>query len=289
MPSYKSGKWAHQILAMRQSDGLWGNFHTLSRPVPGKNYTTEQAIRRLCFLGYTADDEVIRVVLRRMEQCILGERSIDGYSEKKHDWPFFETLMLAAWLHFFEPQNQVALAVAQQWARVVEKAFSGGGYNPEEETAAFLAWKGRRPKSEFETGFGMFYHAALLTGVLSPETEDLFLEYLLSRPGGMFYIYDKPLNRPPEVFSSRSASCYLAAMEVLSRYDRARGKLGFVADWLFANQNEKGQWDFGEKARDGIYFPLSDRWDKTARLADSTYRVRRFLFSLYGHPDFQQV
>ena len=40
------------------------------------------------------------------------------------------------------------------------------------------------------------------------------------------------------------------------------------------------QWDFGEKAKDGIYFPLSDRWDKTARLADSTFRVRKVLSAL---------
>ena len=58
MQSYKNGKWAKQILAQRQEDGLWGNFHTLSCPVPGKSYTTEQAIRRLYYLGYTANELV---------------------------------------------------------------------------------------------------------------------------------------------------------------------------------------------------------------------------------------
>ena len=141
-------------------------------------------------------------------------------------------------------------------------------------------WRGRKPKSEFETGFGMFYHAALLSGVLSSKTEDLFLDYYLSKPDGMFYIYDKPLNKPPIVFASRSASRYLAAIEVLSRYGRAKDKLAFVIDWLTANQDENGQWNFGEKAKDGIYFPLSDRWDKTARLADSTYRVSKVFSAL---------
>lgn len=280
MQSYKDGKWAKQILSMRQTDGLWGNFHTLSRPVPGKNYTTEQAIRRLWFLGYTADDEVIQVVLERMEQCIRGERPIDDYREKKHDWPLFEKLMLAAWLRIFDPPNQTALHVARQWAQVAENAFARGSYNPQDDTAAFTAWRGRKPKSEFESGFGMFYHAALLPGVLSPETESLFLDYFLSKPNGMFYIYDKPLNQPPETFQSRDTSRWLAAMEVLSRYAQAKEKLGFAADWLRSNRNETGRWDFGAKARDGIYFPLSDRWDKNARIADSTYRVHKFLQTL---------
>lgn len=278
MQSYKNGKWAKQILSQRREDGLWGNFHTLSCPVPGKNYTTEQAIRRLYYLGYTADDEVIQIVLRRMEQCIKGELAIDGYSEKKHDWPFFEKLMLSAWLRIFEPQNETALEVAYQWAQVVEKAFVGGSYSQDDDIAAFTQWKGRKPKSGFETGFGMFYHVALLPGVLSPKTEDLFLDYYLSKPDGMYYIYDKPLNQPPEIFASRSSSCYLAAIEMLSRYAQSKGKLNFVMDWLYANQDESGQWDFSEKAKDGVYFPLSDRWTKDTRIADSTYKINK-LFS----------
>lgn len=280
MHSYKDGKWAKQILAMRQSDGLWGNFHTLSRPVPGKNYTTEQAIRRLWFLGFTADDKVIQIVLDRMEQCLRGQRAIDNYSEKKHDWPLFEKLMLAAWLRIFQPQNPAALEIAFQWAEIVEKAFSAGSYNRDDDTSAFMTWKGRKPKSEFETGFGMFYHAALLAGVLPPKTESLFLEYYLAKPDGMFYIYDKPLNPPPKAFQSREASRWLAAVEVLSRYGQGKEKLLFAADWLRANQSENGTWDFGEKARDDIYFPLSDRWDKSSRVIDSTYRVQKVLQAL---------
>lgn len=215
-----------------------------------------------------------------MEQCIKGELDIDNYSEKKHDWVFFEKLMLAAWLRIFEPQNETALEVAYQWAQIVEKAFASGSYSVADDIAAFTQWKGRKPKSGLETGFGMFYHAALLPGVLSPKTEDLFLDYYLSKPDGMYYIYDKPLNQLPEVFASRKSSCYIAAIEVLFRYDLAKEKLTFVIDWINANRNENGKWDFGEKAKDGVYFPLSDRWDKTTRITDSTYRI----IKLFGLP-----
>lgn len=278
--TYKNGKWAAQILSMRREDGLWGNFHTLSRPVAGRNYTTEQAIRRLYYLGYTAEDEIIQPVLKRMEQCITGERAIDSYSEKKHDWPFFEQLMLSAWLRMFDPQNEVALTIAAQWAHVVEKSFAGGYYSKSNDIEAFSAWKMRKPKSSFETGFGMFYHAALLPGVLTSKTEDLFLDYYLSKPDGMFYIYDKPLHQPPSVFTSRQASCYLAAIEVLSRYGQAKHKLIFVKEWLDSNRDENGQWDFGKEAKDDIYFPLSDRWDKKTRVLDSTFRIEKLLSSL---------
>ena len=280
MQSHKDGKWAKQILSMRQADGLWGNFHNPGRPGAGKGYSTEQAIRRLYYLGYTAEDAAIQPVLRRMEQCIRGGLPIDDYSEKKHDWPFFETLMLSAWLRIFEPQNEAALTVAYQWASLVEKTFARGSYDREADLEAFTAWKGRKPKSTFETGFGMFYHAALLPGVLSPNTERQFLDYYLSKPDGMFYIYDKPLCQPPAEFASRASSCYIAAMEVLGRYAQAKDKLQFVVDWLQDHRDENGQWDFGPAARDGIYFPLSDRWDKATRVLDSTERVSRLLVVL---------
>lgn len=274
----KYGKWAEEILAARHEDGMWGNFHTLSCPVKGRPITTEQAIRRLYRLGYTMEDEVIRRIVDRMVLCVKGEQKIDDYYERKHDWPFFEKLMLSAWIRIFDPQNPYALEVARGWAEIAEKAFAGGAYCREDDIEAFTKQQGRKPKSGFETGFGMFYHAVLLQGVLTPKTERLFLDYYLSKPDGMYYIYDKPLNQVPEEFASRGASCYLAAMEVLAGYEAAKEKLLFVADWLNDNKDENGQWDFGPKANDGIYFPLSDSWRKAVdRKQDCTERVNNFL------------
>lgn len=56
----------------------------------------------------------------------------------------------------------------------------------------------------------------------------------------MFYTYAKPLNKLPDVFASRDASDYLAALEVLAEYDLAKTKLKFAADWLEENRDENG-------------------------------------------------
>jgi len=274
----KSSKWAKEILALRNESGNWGNFHTLSVPDKKKALTTEQAIRRLKILGYTKDDEVISSVLKQMESAVKGESKIDGYFEKKHDWPFFEKLMLSAWIRIFDPGNVYALEVAKNWAEIAEKAFKSGEYNNEEDIKAFTEWKGRKPKSEFETGFGMFYHAVLLRDVLSEKTEKAFLDYCLNRPEGMGYIYNKELITPPENFDSRESSCYIAAIEVLAEYKYAKEKLGFVKDWLLKNQCQSGRWDFGSKSNDKVYFPLSDSWrNKEDRIMDSTVRVQKLL------------
>lgn len=275
---HKSRKWAKEILSLVNSEGNWGNFHTLSVPVKGKALTTEQAIRRLYILGYTKDDAVIAKVIKQMEESVKGERKIDDYFEKKHDWLFFEKLMLASWIRRFDPLNVYALEIAKEWGIIAEKAFASGKYNEVDDVKAFTEWKGRKPKSGFETGFGMLYHAVLLKDILPEETEKAFIDYYLERPEGMGYIYNNKLSVLPENFESREASCYLAAIEVLAEYKCAKEKLAFVKDWLYKNMDENGQWDFGSKANDKVYFPLSDSWrDKENRKKDSTERVMKLL------------
>lgn len=275
---HKNGKWARQILDSRNSEGMWGNFHTLSRPANKKALTTEQALRRLKILGFTREDEAIQTVLERMCLCVSGRKRIDGYSEKTHDWPLFERLMLSAWIRLFDPENEIALENARQWAVIAEKAFASGQYNKNDDREAFYGQFGRKPKSGFETGFGMFYHAVLLQGVLTPATESRLLDYYISRSEGIYYIYDGCFGKLPENFASGETSRYLAAAEVLAGYKQAREKLGFVADWLVSNQNEDGSWDLGAGVKDGIYFPLSDSWRRReVRISDCTERIGRLL------------
>lgn len=280
--NHKDGKWAKQILNARNKEGLWGDFHALSCPTSYKEIKTEQAIRRLRILGFTKDDEPIRTVIERMCLCVAGERKIDNYYEKKHDWILFEKLMLSAWIRLFDPQNEVALDFAKKWAVVAERAFDSGTYNREDDIKAFTSQFGRKPKSEFETGFGMFYHAVLLQGILTPKTEGLLVDYYISKEDGIYYIYDKPLNVIPEVFAAKKTSYYLSAIEILLGYGQAGGKLKYIAKWLNDNKDENGQWDLSIKAKDGIYFPLSDSWRNAEdRKLDCTERISNLLQKIY--------
>lgn len=113
MGNYKNGKWAEEIISLQNSDGTWGNiFHSLC--LPNKHYplTTEQALRRLKILGFTIKDAPIRKAVDCMTACLRGERKLDDYSEKSHNWKLFTKLMLSAWVRIFEPDNETALNFA---------------------------------------------------------------------------------------------------------------------------------------------------------------------------------
>jgi len=279
---YKDGKWAGRIIELQRDDGTWGRcFHTLSRPDKSNPITTEQVLRRLRVLGFTLADEPIRKAVDCMTACLRGECQIDDYWEKTHDWALFTKLMLSTWVKLFDPENESAMSFACQWAEVVERAFASGSYDQSDYVAAYVSQFASRPRGGREINIADFYHVSLLRGVLTARTESLWLDYILSHPQGVYYIYEKLLREPPEVFTSKEASRYLAALELLTGYRLAGEKLGFAVDWLDAQKDVDGQWDFGPKANDGVYFPLSDSWRKAEdRKADCTERVNTFLRKL---------
>ena len=115
--------------------------------------------------------------------------------------------------------------------------------------------------------------------MLDRQTENLMLDYVLKHENGIYYVYESRIDIVPDEFQSKKASRYLAAIELLTRYESGKEKLSFALDWLKEKQSADGKWDMGSAAKDGVYFPLSDRWDKNTRITDSTYRINK-LFSM---------
>lgn len=277
--AHKDGKYAKEIIALQKEDGTWGDFfHSLAQPNGKVPLSTEQALRRLKILGFTIEDEPIRRAVDCMLASLRGERRIDDYWEKTLDWELFTRMMLGTWIRMFQPENEQALCVAERFARVLEGAFEGGSYSRVAYLSAYWVEFSERPKVHKEIGFENFYLMNLLQGVLSEQTEKALLDYILTNPDGIYYIYDKPLQKLPEIFASKETSRYLGAIELIAGFRFAKEKLGFVVEWLEDNQGEDGQWDLGTKVKDNVYLPLSDSWRKEAdRKADCTERIEGIL------------
>jgi len=266
--NYKDGKLARQIISLQNNDGTWGNiFHSLSVPNNKKPLTTEQALRRLKLLGFTILDEPIKKAVTCMVSCLNGEREIDNYSEKNRDWDLFTKLMLSTWVRIFQPQNGVALECAKYWVTMIENDFADGKYD--EDTG--------------EVDFVTFYEMNLLQGLLSEATESRMLDYVINHEKGIYYVYGKRISELPKEFQSVETSRYLEAIDILSGYKLAKEKLGFVVRWLEDNKDENGQWDLGTKAKDNLYFPLSDSWRNVEyRKADCTAKINAIIDKLKG-------
>jgi hypothetical protein len=120
---YKETKWAREIISLQEKDGSWGYFHSLSEP---NKYpiTTEQALKRLCFFGYTIEDDVIQKAVRYMSECLLGKNQILDKREKLHDWDIFTSMILSTWIRKFTKQDKKANDISETWAKVISVAFA---------------------------------------------------------------------------------------------------------------------------------------------------------------------
>ena len=258
-------------------------FHSLARPDGKHPLTTEQALRRLYALGFTCNDAPIQKTLRTLSDCLQGKRKIDGYSEKGHDWEHFTRMMLSAWVRRFGMKDASAADCSERWAFVMEEAFSGGSFQQAKYLAAYRQVLSSTEESSRALHFCNFYPLCLLPGLLKPATESAFLDYVLSRPDGVYYLYGQPLNILPAEFASLQTVRWLSAMELLSHFPLARNKLAFAAEWLDEHRLSDGRWDLGPKANDGIYLPLSDSWRKAdTRIADCTEWISTIMENISG-------
>ena len=275
---HKNGKWAKQIISLQDEEGKWGDFHSLSQ-FSDSVITTEQALRRLERLGYTIEDKCIQKAVSYMNDCLTGKKSIPDRREKVHDWDVFTALILSAWIRRFTGDCPDANRVVKQWADVVSAAFAGGTYDHNEYVSVYH--KIIKPDRGRLVGFLNFYPISIVSDLLDEKTESAAMDYILNSDGGIYYIYDGKISVPPQVFESREASRYLAAVELLAKYRKSGHKLNFVIDWLNDNRNENGKWDMGKSVNDKVYFPLSDDWrKKEIREADCTERITVLLNEL---------
>ncbi len=278
---HKNGKWAKSIIALQEPDGKWGWFHTLSQFYDAP-ITTEQALRRLERLGYTIEDECIQKAVMYMDDCLTGKNTIPDRQEKLHDWDIFTSLMLATWIRRFTLDNPNANRVAEQWTGIITNAFAGGAYSHSDYVVAYHEAFGMKPNGGRLVDFVNFYPISILIDCLDSSTETALVNYVLSKEDGIYYVYDKALSTLPCSFESREASRWLGAIELLSKYDSAKDKLHFVADWLIDNKKINGKWDMGKTVNDKVYFPLSDDWRKQkTREADCTERIDALLRDLF--------
>ncbi len=281
MNSYTDSKWVKEIAALQKDDGSWGYFHTLSNPSKSNSMTTEQSIRRLKILGLTEDDIIIKRSIDYLERCIRREIEIPDRKEKFRDWYIFTDLMFAVWIKIFSSHSEISMGIAEKWAYIIENAFAGDDYDHNKYIDSFTEIFNIKPHNGRTKDFITFYQISILQGMLKQKTEEKFIDYIINRDSGIYYVYNNRIKDLPISFDSKVTCRYLSAIELLAEYDCCKEKLHFVADWIRENKGEDGYWDLGPAARDGINFPLSDSWRRADdRKKDCTYRIKNLLLKI---------
>ena len=281
---FRTGAWACAILEAQHADGSWGQFH--SRIAPYKDWTTEQALRRLRILGFTREDLPIRRALAYLRDCLLGRQAIPDRREKGAGWDCYVELMLATAIRIFAPDDPDVRRVVKQWRAVVTASFETGTFDERVYTRVFGDTFGMPSSSHPRyADLSCRYPIELLAGALDAVTGAALVRLVLDHPSGLYYVCDGPIRTPPPSGTDRRAGSWIGAIDILSFHPgkEVRRELRFAAAWLDGLRDLAGGWDLGPAARDGIYLPLSDSWRSPGvRRTDCTLRINALMERLCG-------
>ena len=123
-----SSKIVKNITDQQFEDGSWDRFHTLSSHSI-TNITTENALRRLVILGLDINDEPIKRVFTYMEKYLQKEIDYRDRKENLSDWNKLTELFTAAWMLEIDSQSEIAGRIADNWAQLITKSFTGDSFS----------------------------------------------------------------------------------------------------------------------------------------------------------------
>jgi len=166
----------------------------------------------------------------------------------------------------------------QYWAKVVAYAFAGGTYDREAELAREQALTGIPSRRLYP--FHVYYPLLILSSTrhrLSPDLERRMLEFLLHKPGGIYYVCEKSLDVFPQI-GEKGFMSWLHAQEILSRFEAWKGFAADILNWLWSQRNETGLWNMGKGTYHSAFIPLSESWRRAgSRMVDCSVRVLSLL------------
>jgi hypothetical protein len=263
--------WVAQLAREQKLNGVWGRFHTQDTKNKTVFITSEQAIQRALALGLDKDTPILVKAVKYMEEVLTGEAVWSDWVEKSEGWPIGVEAITAATLAQVDPDHPALGPVHEYWVRVASRSFPNGVYNPEAEWNAHKESRGvgiRYLRSRYALTLLGFYTTAMPT-----DLDQQIINWIWHEPQGIGYL-GTDVQRP----SIRSVLSWLKSLEILCHYSTFREMAEPAVDWLWSQRNSEGLWEFGAKAKDPAYFPLSDNWRKAgSRMIDHSTRVLALL------------
>jgi len=257
-------------------DGGWGAFHSRSTRLKQKIASTEVGVERALALGLDASHPILQKASQYLLAIMQGKLAFPDYHEKNDRWQTGMRLFLASTLSLIQPGHPILDEDRRLWLEIARRTFQSGRYSAEDEIQAHAALTGATVKDSYLVLSNRYQLNILgsIPGLLPHPLELALLDWLWNRPDGIGYLC-VPLNRRPPVGKPGPFGRWLASLEMLSRLfpawvSFAQGSI----EWLWAQRNEQGFWDFGPRPGSLSYFPLSDSWKtKQVRAFDWTTRI----------------
>lgn len=242
------GEMAAEAAGEQLWHGGWARFGTEDLTVKKKVPTTVFGVRRLLWLGLTAEDEPLGRALEYCTDLFEGRRMLPEGGEVNERWPEvlrIRCAMLIASIDLFAPCLD---SIMERWRFIAGDTFRGGSYDYavcRDLQAMMLNVQGPRlipiPLQLL----------AARPGFLSEELNRMLLLYCWQRHlDGFLWWPEGKLDRLPVSFRNEKTSRYMNTMESMVCFRNSALVLDPAIHWLLAGRDADGLWDYGPQAKD---------------------------------------
>jgi hypothetical protein len=264
-----NARWVQELHETQWADGTWGRFHTQDTKAKQAIPTTEIGIDLALAYGLNKHDALLAKTVTFIEDHIAGKESWRDRAEKHDDpnlWQVLTPFISAANLALIDDDHEMLGYFVNSWVEIVMAAFQSGTYDRQAEIDMFN--EGLKLHTKNPPAFHNKYPLILLSSKISrldPQLEGRILDHILSRPDGVYYLYDGLLSQMPAV-SERKFYYWLATQLILSRFP---GWFHFIEPYLIemlSQHSKDGLWSFSERVPRRPYspLPLSESWYRKA-------------------------
>ncbi len=276
-PQFLHSDIVQEMFDTQDKYGGWGRLTSKDYSVKTKIPTSATGIERCLYIGLQYDDrDILFNAYTYLEEFLTGHsrEKLCNTNERGIPWG---TATVCTLIESIRPYNELCDPTYDQWFYIAGRAYESGEYSYERDKSAqhdvFLTREDRL--IPMQSGLLLCRRDEV-----SPELENAMLRHL----GGHAYHHghfwsDCPARLPVDFIYEKTRR-WFKSFNYINAFRGSSVYLAESVDWLLANVNRDGLWDWGGQTKDPWgyfgYFSITRNY-KMNRIVDCSMEILTFL------------
>ena len=262
----------------QNADGGWGH-RLLSKDYSAKHRfpTSLVALARCHYIGLTMDDRDILIRAQEYLEDYLEGRGRERFKASNERVIPWNRATLCNALEAIAPNHPLCDRTYNEWLYIISRAYEDGAYNHNREAAAqhelFATREERLVPMQFELLLKRRENVA-------PALEECMLRHHGSHAYTHGWFWAECPAQLPQNFIGNKTRRWFMSFNYINQFRGSALYLSETVDWLLANRNADGLWDWGLQIKDPWgyfgYFSCNRHYAHN-RVVDCTMEALSFL------------
>jgi len=276
-PAFLGSDIVKELRDAQDYRGGWGRLRDKDYSAKDKFPSSLVAIRRCQYIGLTLNDgDILLLAHDYLEEFLKGTAREPLFEKNERAAPW-NAAMVSEAIESIKPYNKLCDRTYNEWMHIATRAYENGEYSYERDRDAQheVFWTKEARLVPMQFGLLLKRRAELPPGM-----EDAMLRHHGEHAYQNGYFWNKTPQRLPDHFVYKQTRRWFHTFNYINQFRGSALYLADAAEWLMANRNADGLWDWGTQTKDpwGYFGYFSANRDyKHNRVVDCTMEALDFL------------